>query len=111
MRDFSGPSASKIIFQNLYSQQPESWDTWSRSCYVRMTVPWRFFLRYPHLSPKNKESFDVGCNLFAKFSAYIKNTQKESNKSKITFFISFLFFSLAGSLPRSDLAKIGFSWT
>lgn len=37
--------------------------------------------RYPHLSPKNKESFDVGCNLFAKFSAYIKNTQKEANKN------------------------------
>ncbi|KAM6151276.1 chloride intracellular channel protein 2 [Rhynchocyon petersi] len=36
--------------------------------------------RYPHLSPKYKESFDVGCNLFAKFSAYIKNTQKEANK-------------------------------
>jgi hypothetical protein len=43
------------------------------------------FLRYPHLSPKYKESFDVGCNLFAKFSAYIKNTQKEANKSKISF--------------------------
>ncbi|XP_060992222.1 chloride intracellular channel protein 2 [Dama dama] len=37
--------------------------------------------RYPHLSPRNKESFDVGCNLFAKFSAYIKNTQKEANKT------------------------------
>uniref|UniRef100_A0ABK0LS08 Chloride intracellular channel 2 n=1 Tax=Rattus norvegicus TaxID=10116 RepID=A0ABK0LS08_RAT len=37
--------------------------------------------RYPHLSPKYKESFDVGCNLFAKFSAYIKNTQKEANKN------------------------------
>nr|XP_019793034.1 chloride intracellular channel protein 2 isoform X2 [Tursiops truncatus]XP_030706078.1 chloride intracellular channel protein 2 isoform X2 [Globicephala melas] len=39
--------------------------------------------RYPHLSPKNKESFDVGCNLFAKFSAYIKNAQKEANKNEI----------------------------
>ncbi|XP_036271701.1 chloride intracellular channel protein 2 [Pipistrellus kuhlii] len=36
--------------------------------------------RYPCLSPKNKESFDVGSDLFAKFSAYIKNTQKEANK-------------------------------
>ncbi|KAJ1102449.1 hypothetical protein NDU88_007498 [Pleurodeles waltl] len=35
--------------------------------------------RYPHLSPKNKESFDVGSNIFAKFSAYIKNTRKEAN--------------------------------
>lgn len=25
----------------------------------------------------------MGCNLFAKFSAYIKNTQKEANKRKI----------------------------
>ncbi|XP_078520208.1 chloride intracellular channel protein 2 [Lissotriton helveticus] len=35
--------------------------------------------RYPHLSPKNKDSFDVGSNIFAKFSAYIKNTRKEAN--------------------------------
>uniref|UniRef100_A0A8D0CH83 Chloride intracellular channel protein n=1 Tax=Scleropages formosus TaxID=113540 RepID=A0A8D0CH83_SCLFO len=28
--------------------------------------------RYPHLSPLNKESFDVGADIFAKFSAYIK---------------------------------------
>ncbi|XP_069505148.1 chloride intracellular channel protein 2 [Ambystoma mexicanum] len=35
--------------------------------------------RYPHLSPRNKESFDVGSNIFAKFSAYIKNTRKEAN--------------------------------
>nr|XP_042125352.1 chloride intracellular channel protein 2 [Peromyscus maniculatus bairdii] len=37
--------------------------------------------RYPHLSPKYKESFDMGYNLFAKFSAYIKNIQKESNSN------------------------------
>ena len=30
--------------------------------------------RYPHLSPLNKESFDVGADIFAKFSAYIKNS-------------------------------------
>uniref|UniRef100_A0A8C8UJE8 CLIC N-terminal domain-containing protein n=1 Tax=Peromyscus maniculatus bairdii TaxID=230844 RepID=A0A8C8UJE8_PERMB len=36
--------------------------------------------RYPHLSPKYKESFDMGYNLFAKFSAYIKNIQKEKFK-------------------------------
>ncbi|KAJ3588066.1 hypothetical protein NHX12_011660 [Muraenolepis orangiensis] len=29
--------------------------------------------RYPHLSPLNKESFDVGADIFAKFSAFIKN--------------------------------------
>lgn len=37
--------------------------------------------RYPHLSPKYMDSFIVGCNLFAKFSAYIKNTKKEANKN------------------------------
>ncbi|XP_044540456.1 chloride intracellular channel protein 2-like, partial [Gracilinanus agilis] len=37
-------------------------------------------LRYPRLSPKYPESFDVGCDIFAKFSAYIKNAQKESSK-------------------------------
>ncbi|KYO45099.1 chloride intracellular channel protein 2 [Alligator mississippiensis] len=36
--------------------------------------------RYPHLSPKYKESFDVGSDVFAKFSAYIKNTRKEANE-------------------------------
>ncbi|XP_030064970.1 chloride intracellular channel protein 2 [Microcaecilia unicolor] len=35
--------------------------------------------RYPHLSPQNKESFDVGSDIFARFSAYIKNTRKEAN--------------------------------
>ncbi|XP_068061157.1 chloride intracellular channel protein 2-like [Anomalospiza imberbis] len=34
---------------------------------------------YPHLSPKYKESFDVGSDIFAKFSAYIKNPRKEAN--------------------------------
>ncbi|XP_057575299.1 chloride intracellular channel protein 2 isoform X2 [Hippopotamus amphibius kiboko] len=48
---------------------------------VKFNVTTVDMTRYPHLSPKNKESFDVGCNLFAKFSAYIKNTQKEANKS------------------------------
>lgn len=38
--------------------------------------------RYPHLSPKYKESFDVGSDIFAKFSAYIKNSRKEANSSK-----------------------------
>ncbi|XP_053129895.1 chloride intracellular channel protein 2 isoform X2 [Hemicordylus capensis] len=37
--------------------------------------------RYAQLSPQNKESMDVGRNIFAKFSAYIKNTQKEANKN------------------------------
>nr|XP_006111420.1 chloride intracellular channel protein 2 [Pelodiscus sinensis] len=37
--------------------------------------------RYPHLSPKYKESFDVGSDIFAKFSAYIKNPHKEANES------------------------------
>uniref|UniRef100_A0A8V0YJY3 Chloride intracellular channel protein n=1 Tax=Gallus gallus TaxID=9031 RepID=A0A8V0YJY3_CHICK len=37
--------------------------------------------RYPHLSPKYKESFDVGSDIFAKFSAYIKNSRKEANSN------------------------------
>lgn len=37
--------------------------------------------RYPHLSPRNKESFDVGSDIFAKFSAYIKNSRKDANKN------------------------------
>ncbi|CAM4611792.1 chloride intracellular channel protein 2 [Lepidochelys kempii] len=37
--------------------------------------------KYPHLSPKYKESFDVGSNIFAKFSAYIKNPHKEANEN------------------------------
>ncbi|TKC33660.1 hypothetical protein EI555_006509 [Monodon monoceros] len=48
---------------------------------VKFNVTTVDMTRYPHLSPKNKESFDVGCNLFAKFSAYIKNAQKEANKN------------------------------
>ncbi|XP_046771653.1 chloride intracellular channel protein 2 isoform X1 [Gallus gallus] len=36
---------------------------------------------YPHLSPKYKESFDVGSDIFAKFSAYIKNSRKEANSN------------------------------
>ncbi|XP_066505528.1 chloride intracellular channel protein 2 [Hoplias malabaricus] len=34
--------------------------------------------RYPHLSPLNKESFDVGADIFAKFSAFIKNCPNNS---------------------------------
>ncbi|KAJ8398014.1 hypothetical protein AAFF_G00433610 [Aldrovandia affinis] len=30
--------------------------------------------RYPRLSPLNKESFNVGADIFAKFSAFIKNS-------------------------------------
>ncbi|KAG5843572.1 hypothetical protein ANANG_G00152320 [Anguilla anguilla] len=38
--------------------------------------------RYPHLSPQNKESFDVGADLFAKFSAYIKSTPTNTYHEK-----------------------------
>lgn len=36
--------------------------------------------RYPHLSPLNKESFDVGADIFAKFSAFIKNSPNNASK-------------------------------
>lgn len=39
-----------------------------------------FLCRYPHLSPLNKESFDVGADIFAKFSAYIKNSPNNACK-------------------------------
>ncbi|XP_075902760.1 chloride intracellular channel protein 2 [Nelusetta ayraudi] len=38
--------------------------------------------RYPHLSPINKESFDVGADIFAKFSAFIKNSPNNSYQEK-----------------------------
>lgn len=38
--------------------------------------------RYPHLSPLNKESFDVGADIFAKFSAFIKNNPNNSFHEK-----------------------------
>ncbi|KAG7465067.1 hypothetical protein MATL_G00172290 [Megalops atlanticus] len=38
--------------------------------------------RYPRLSPMNKESFDVGADIFAKFSAYIKNSPTNSFHEK-----------------------------
>uniref|UniRef100_A0A8D0DQU9 Chloride intracellular channel protein 2 n=1 Tax=Salvator merianae TaxID=96440 RepID=A0A8D0DQU9_SALMN len=37
--------------------------------------------KYPKLAPQNMESMDVGRNIFAKFSAYIKNPHKEANKN------------------------------
>ncbi|XP_043830012.1 chloride intracellular channel protein 2 isoform X3 [Dromiciops gliroides] len=47
---------------------------------VKFNVTTVDMTRYPRLSPKYMESFDVGCDIFAKFSAYIKNTQKDTNK-------------------------------
>uniref|UniRef100_A0AAY4CIU6 Chloride intracellular channel protein n=1 Tax=Denticeps clupeoides TaxID=299321 RepID=A0AAY4CIU6_9TELE len=37
--------------------------------------------KYPKLAAKNRESNTAGNNIFAKFSAYIKNTQPEANAS------------------------------
>ncbi|XP_043348941.1 chloride intracellular channel protein 2 isoform X2 [Dermochelys coriacea] len=48
---------------------------------VKFNVTTVDMTRYPHLSPKYKESFDVGSNIFAKFSAYIKNPRKEANEN------------------------------
>lgn len=38
--------------------------------------------RYPHLSPRYKESFDVGADIFAKFSAFIKNSPNNAFHGK-----------------------------
>lgn len=43
--------------------------------------------RYPHLSPLNKESFDVGADIFAKFSAFIKNSPNNACKLGFLSFI------------------------
>jgi len=40
------------------------------------------FQRYPKLVAKNKESNTAGNDIFAKFSAYIKNTKPEANASE-----------------------------
>ncbi|CAI5793664.1 Uncharacterized protein PODLI_1B002646 [Podarcis lilfordi] len=37
--------------------------------------------KYPRLTPQNQDSMAVGRNIFAKFSAYIKNPHKEANKN------------------------------
>nr|XP_020660338.1 chloride intracellular channel protein 2 [Pogona vitticeps] len=37
--------------------------------------------KHPQLAPKNRESMEVGRNIFAKFSAYIKNPHKEASKN------------------------------
>ncbi|XP_029459383.1 chloride intracellular channel protein 6 isoform X2 [Rhinatrema bivittatum] len=37
--------------------------------------------RYPRLAPKYPESSSAGNDVFAKFSAYIKNTRKDTNES------------------------------
>ncbi|XP_041051272.1 chloride intracellular channel protein 2-like isoform X1 [Carcharodon carcharias] len=36
--------------------------------------------RYPHLTPRQPESYAAGSDIFAKFSAYIKNTSKDANE-------------------------------
>lgn len=58
--------------------------------------------RYPHLSPINKESFDVGADIFAKFSAFIKNSP---NNSCELFFIFFNSLYLIFSFPLIFPAK------
>ncbi|XP_053489295.1 chloride intracellular channel protein 5a isoform X3 [Ictalurus furcatus] len=40
-----------------------------------------FLSRYPKLATKNRESNTAGNDIFAKFSAYIKNTKPEANTS------------------------------
>ncbi|KAM9795335.1 chloride intracellular channel protein 2 [Neosynchiropus ocellatus] len=37
---------------------------------------------YPQLTPVNKESFDVGADIFAKFSAFIRNSPNNSFQEK-----------------------------
>lgn len=37
-----------------------------------------FVCRYPRLAPKHPEANTAGIDIFAKFSAYIKNTRKDT---------------------------------
>lgn len=39
-------------------------------------------LRYPKLAPKHPESNSAGNDVFAKFSAFIKNPRKDANESR-----------------------------
>ena len=41
-----------------------------------------FSFRYLKLSPKHPESNTAGMDIFAKFSAYIKNSRPEANEGK-----------------------------
>lgn len=38
--------------------------------------------RYPRLAPKHPEANTAGIDIFAKFSAYIKNTRKDTTDGK-----------------------------
>ncbi len=43
-------------------------------------------LRYPKLATKHPESNTAGIDVFAKFSAYIKNPRKEANEGEFEWF-------------------------
>ncbi|KAL8180980.1 UNVERIFIED_CONTAM: Chloride intracellular channel protein 2 [Gekko kuhli] len=47
----------------------------------RTRMPPCMLVRYPQLAPKYKDSLHVGADIFAKFSAYIKNPHKDANKN------------------------------
>ncbi|XP_012680230.2 chloride intracellular channel protein 5-like isoform X2 [Clupea harengus] len=58
--------------------------------------------KYPKLAAKNRESNTAGINIFAKFSAYIKNTQPQANvglEKNLTTALKKLDDYLNGSLP------------
>lgn len=41
-----------------------------------------FVSRYPRLAPKHLEANTAGIDIFAKFSAYIKNSRKDTTDGK-----------------------------
>lgn len=41
-----------------------------------------FNISYPRLAPKHPEANTAGIDVFAKFSAYIKNPRKDTNDGK-----------------------------
>lgn len=46
-----------------------------------------YFFRYPKLAAKHPESNTAGIDVFAKFSAYIKNPRKEANEGEFNWFL------------------------
>lgn len=49
---------------------------------------------FPRLAPKHRESNTAGIDIFAKFSAYIKNQRKDTNDGKKVLKIKVSLFSV-----------------
>lgn len=61
-------------------------------------------LRYPKLAAKQRESNTAGNDIFAKFSAYIKNTKPEANAGGLLIFVPFTLTG-AHTLNKNKMRK------